>query len=217
MADGFKLERDRSQVERLAQAFRVSLLPNAVDTLGRYVELVATWNRKLDLTAAKHTQALVEVLLADAFVLAAEDLVPTRSRCIDVGSGAGSPAIPLALMRGDLQLTLVEPLRKRVAFLRTVVGTLQLVTRVRVIEQKVEPESVAEPEEPFDVAMSRATFAPEVWLPIGAKLAPRTLVLLAQQTPPSAAGATLDRLVSYTLPSNGAERKVGIYTRAGGA
>jgi 16S rRNA (guanine527-N7)-methyltransferase len=217
VADGFKLERDRSQVERLAQAFRVSLLPNAVDTLGRYVELVATWNRKLDLTAAKQTQALVEVLLADAFILAAEDLVPTRSRCIDVGSGAGSPAIPLALMRGDLQLTLVEPLRKRVAFLRTVVGTLQLVTRVRVIEQKIEPESVAEPEEAFDVAMSRATFAPEVWLPVGVKLAPRTLVLLAQQTPPSAAGATLDRLVSYTLPSNGAERKVGIYTRAGAA
>lgn len=214
MADGFKLDRDRGQVERLAQAFRVSLLPNAVDTLGRYVELVATWNRKLDLTAAKQTQALVEVLLADAFVLAAEDLVPTRSRCIDVGSGAGSPAIPLALMRGDLQLTLVEPLRKRVAFLRTVIGSLQLVSRVKVVEQKVDPEAVPSPDEPFEVAMSRATFAPEVWLPVGAKLAPRTLVLLAQQDPPTASGMTLERLVTYTLPSNGAERKIGIYARA---
>jgi 16S rRNA (guanine527-N7)-methyltransferase len=213
VTDGFKLDRDRVHIERLAQAFRVGLLPAATDTLGRYVELVATWNRKLDLTAAKQTTALVEVLLADAFILAAEDLVPARSRCVDVGSGAGSPAIPLALLRGDLQLTLVEPLRKRVAFLRTVLGTLQLVSRVKVFEQKLDPEAPAVPDAPFDVAMSRATFPPEQWLPAGAKLAERTLVLLAAQTPPAAAGTVLDRLVSYTLPSNNAERKVGIYRR----
>ena len=38
---------------------------------------------------------------------------------IDVGSGAGAPALPFALLRPDVSLTLVEPLRKRIAFLRT--------------------------------------------------------------------------------------------------
>jgi 16S rRNA (guanine527-N7)-methyltransferase len=213
VAEGFKLARDRAHIERLAQAFRTPLLPAAIDTLGRYVELVATWNRKLDLTAATQSAALAEVLLADAFLLASNDVVPAHSRCVDVGSGAGAPALPLALLRGDLSLTLVEPLRKRVAFLRTALGTLQLVSRVKVIEQKLDPEQPAVAEAPFDVAMSRATFAPELWLAAGAQLAPRTLVLLAQQAPPVAAGTALDRVVSYTLPFSGAERKIAIYQR----
>jgi 16S rRNA (guanine527-N7)-methyltransferase len=211
VADGFKLERDRASIERIAHAFRRPLLPAAVDTLGRYVELVAAWNRKLDLTAARETNALVEVMLADAFMLASDSIVPTASRCVDVGSGAGAPAIPLALLRGDLSLTLVEPLRKRVAFLRTVVGTLQLVSRVGVIEQKLEPDQAELPGTPYDVAISRATFAPESWLALGRKLAPQTLVLLAREAPPEAAGAELERVVSYTLPTNGAERKIAIY------
>jgi 16S rRNA (guanine527-N7)-methyltransferase len=211
VTEGFKLERDRAQIERLAQAFRVPLLPAMTDTLGRYVELVATWNKKLDLTAARTANALVEVMLADAFVLASQEIVPVNSRCIDVGSGAGAPALPLALLRGDLSLTLIEPLRKRVAFLRTALGTLQLVSRVKVIEQKLDPEAPVVPEPAFDVAMSRATFAPESWLAAGSQLATQTLVLLAQQAPPTAAGTQLERVVSYTLPSNGADRKIAIY------
>jgi 16S rRNA (guanine527-N7)-methyltransferase len=211
VADGFKLDRDKAAIERIAHAFRRPLLPAAVDTLGRYVELVATWNRKLDLTAARETNALVEVMLADAFMLASDAIVPAASRCVDVGSGAGAPAIPLALLRGDLSLTLVEPLRKRVAFLRTVVGTLQLVSRLAVIEQKLEPEQPELAGTPYDVALSRATFAPESWLAVGRKLAPRTLVLLARETPPEAAGLELERVVSYTLPSTGAERKIALY------
>jgi 16S rRNA (guanine527-N7)-methyltransferase len=211
VAEGFNLARDRAHIERLAQAFGVPLQAAAIDTLGRYIELVGTWNRKLDLTAATQSEALVEVMLADAFMLASNEIVPAGSRCVDVGSGAGAPALSLAILRGDLSLTLIEPLRKRVAFLRTVLGTLQLVSRVKVIEQKLDPENPTVAEAPFDVAMSRATFAPELWLAAGARLAPRTLVLLAQQAPPAAAATALVRLVSYTLPSNRAERKIAIY------
>jgi 16S rRNA (guanine527-N7)-methyltransferase len=213
VAEGFKRDRDRASIERLAHAFRRPLLPAAVDTLGRFVELVASWNRKLDLTAARETEALVEIMLADAFMLASDSIVPPGSRCVDVGSGAGAPAVPLALLRGDLSFTLVEPLRKRVAFLRTALGTLQLVSRVSVIEQKLDPDAPAVTGAPFDVAMSRATLAPESWLAAGSKLAPQTLVLLAREAPPEAAGVELDRVVSYTLPSNGAERKIAIYRR----
>jgi 16S rRNA (guanine527-N7)-methyltransferase len=214
VTEGFNLARDRAHIERLAQALGTPLDAAAIDTLGRYIELVATWNRKLDLTAARKTEALVEVLLADAFMLASNEVVPANSRCVDVGSGAGAPALSLAILRGDLSVTLIEPLRKRVAFLRTVLGTLQLVSRVKVIEQKLDPEAPAVADAPFDVAMSRATFAPELWLSAGAQLAPRTLVLLAQQAPPAAADTALDRLVAYTLPSNQTERKIAVYKRA---
>src|SRR5262245_7384559 len=129
---------------------------------------------------------MVEVMICDGVVLAKDDVIPTGSRCVDVGSGAGAPAVPLALLRGDLKLTLVEPLRKRVAFLRTVLGALGLVGRVSVLERKLDPEAPGLPEAPYDVALSRATFAPELWLTAGLALAPRILVLLAGQQPPAA-------------------------------
>lgn len=213
MAD-FSLARDRARIVALAKALDESIDEAAIDMLGRYVELVATWNRKLDLTAARDATAQVEVLLADALKLRAPALVPEGSRVLDVGSGAGAPAIPLVLLRPDLDLTLVEPLRKRVAFLRTALGTLGLPTRARVVEAKLDPDAPSVASAPFDVALSRATFAPPVWLHAGTQLARRTLVMLAAQAPPEApAGTELVTQLGYALPSSQAERSIAAYDR----
>jgi 16S rRNA (guanine527-N7)-methyltransferase len=213
VTQGFQKNRDRAQLQRAAAALGRRLSDAELEALGGYLELVATWNAKLDLTAARETDSLVEVMICDACVLAGQDVIAADSRCLDVGSGAGAPALPLALLRSDLKLTLVEPLRKRVAFLRTAVGTLGLVNRVSVIERKLDPAAPAVPEAPYDLALSRATFAPEVWLPVGLALAPRNLVLLASQQPPAAADAELERVVEYALPITKAQRKLAIYRR----
>ncbi|WP_436623600.1 RsmG family class I SAM-dependent methyltransferase [Sorangium sp. So ce136] len=60
--------------------------------------------------------------LADARLLS--EHVPEGRRVVDIGAEAGTPGLPLALLRPDLDVTLVEPLQKRVAFLRTATGTL---------------------------------------------------------------------------------------------
>lgn len=215
VTQGFQKKRDRAHLERAAAAFGRTLSPSELDVLGGYLELVTTWNAKLDLTAARETEALVEVMICDAFVLAGPDVIAKDSRCVDVGSGAGAPAVPLALLRSDLKLTLVEPLRKRVAFLRTVLGALGLVGRVNVLERKLDPKAPALPDAPYGqyhVALSRATFAPEQWLTAGLSLAPRNLVLLAGQQPPAAAGAQLERVVEYALPISSAQRKLAIFS-----
>jgi 16S rRNA (guanine527-N7)-methyltransferase len=214
VTQGFQKKRDSAQLERTAAAFGRSLTNAELEALGSYLELVATWNAKLDLTAARETERLIEVMICDAFVLASTDVIAADSRCLDVGSGAGAPALPLALLRSDLKLTLVEPLRKRVAFLRTALGGLGLVNRVTVLERKLDPTAPGLPDAPYDVALSRATFAPEVWLPAGLTLAPRNFVLLASQQPPAATGAELERLVEYSLPVSGAQRKLAIYRRS---
>lgn len=216
MSAGFTLPRDRALIDALAQALAVPLSRDAADAWARYAALVATWNQKLDLTAARDARAQVEVLLADSLVLCDPTLVPQGSRIIDVGSGAGAPVLPVVLARGDLHATLVEPLRKRVAFLRTAIGSLGLPTRATVLEQKLDPDATMPNVNgtPFDVALSRATFAPELWLSAGAKLAQRTLVLLAAQEPPTApANVTLVARVPYRLPWLGSERSIAIYDR----
>src|SRR3954452_15689975 len=52
------------------------------------------------------------------------EIVPTGARLVDVGSGAGLPGIPLALARPDLEVVLVEPLARRVEWLREVIADL---------------------------------------------------------------------------------------------
>lgn len=200
-------------LERLARAFDTSLSPEASDALCRYLELVATWNEKIDLTAARTPEAMAEVLVADAFVLARPALVPIGSRFLDVGTGAGGPAIPLLLMRPDLRAVLIESLRKRVAFLRQAIETLDLRKRVELDDVGVNPKKPVWKHH-VDVAMSRATFAPELWLSIGQKLAKQTLVLTVQAEPPPIPNAvTLTTTHTYQLPFNGAPRAVHCFRR----
>lgn len=216
----------RDHIERLAVALRRSVSGEILSDLDLFAELVASWNRKMNLTAAREPRALSEVLFADALMLAEEHLLPRGARVLDVGSGAGAPAIPVALLRPDLVLTLVEPLHKRVAFMRHAIGTLKLSDRVTVLEQRLEVGDAAPLGSPFDVAMSRATLAPKEWLALGLVHAPTVLVLAVpcQDRPAVGAPPVLERLsymlpppalegLTYSLPSTGAPRVIWKYER----
>jgi 16S rRNA (guanine527-N7)-methyltransferase len=106
-------------------------------------------------------------------------------------------------------MMLVEPLAKRVSFLRTVIGTLSR-TDVELVRGKGEEQTGS-----WDVAISRATLAPAAWLPLGLGLAPATWVLLAREEPPSSATARVDADLAYTWPLTGASRRAVRYVRVG--
>ncbi len=70
------------------------------------------------------------------------ELLPEGARIVDVGSGAGLPGIVLAIRRPDLQVELVEPLRRRTEFLRYAVDLLGLTESVRVVPGRAEDPEV---------------------------------------------------------------------------
>jgi 16S rRNA (guanine(527)-N(7))-methyltransferase RsmG len=88
---------------------------DAAARLDRYLELLAAWSARVNLTGARTAAARVDLLVAP--VLPAAPL-PAPGPLIDVGSGNGSPGLVLALLRPDLEVTLLEPRQKRWAFLR---------------------------------------------------------------------------------------------------
>lgn len=190
-------------------------MPAAREAIERWLELLARWSDKTDLTGARTPDARAEVMVADAFVIA--EMVAEGAVVLDVGAGAGGPGIPLALLREDLRLTLVEPRARRVAFLRTSIGSLGLVERVRVVAETIDPARPVLPREafaPVDVAFARATFAPEVWLPLGLALAPRTIVLSTHRvTPSTSSGARLEQERTYRWPWSDAPRWAGVFAR----
>ncbi len=183
--------------------------------LARLLDLVVTWNARVDLTAARDARELVDLYLADALVLAAADpgleAEPGGQRWIDVGSGAGAPGLVLQLLRPELDLTLVEPRAKRVAFLRSALGTLLSSRTALVLDRR----SDALPEQTHDVAVSRATFGPSEWLAEGARLSRgRVWVLLARAEPPTLPGWHVVREVDYSWPLTGVRRHALAFGRA---
>jgi len=78
-------------------------------------------------------------------------LIAADSTVADVGSGAGLPGIPLALMRPDLQMTLIEPLLRRSTFLTETVETLGISDRVKVVRSRAEDHHQS-----YDAVVARA-------------------------------------------------------------
>jgi 16S rRNA (guanine527-N7)-methyltransferase len=190
-------------IDRAATALGATIDARAIADVGAWLALLEQWNTRLDLTAARSPEELVDLMLADAFVLAQK--VAQGARIIDVGTGAGAPGLALALLRPDLQVTLVEPSGKRVSFLRTVLGTLP---RTDVTLSRARGEEFAE-RRAWDVALSRATLSPPAWLALGTTLAApggSVWVLLAKEAPPEHPRARLDEAVHYTWPLTGADR-----------
>lgn len=204
--------------------------------LRQFVLLVSRWNDKINLTASKSTESMLEILCADAIHLASllqtmTDTIaepfstevasaeagthPRPLRAVDVGSGSGAPALPLAVLCPTLHCTLVEPLQKRVAFLNTARAELGLLARTRVHHGKMTTGHAVGDRDTFDLALSRATFDPNEWLAMGTTLAPWTVVFGTDpRTLPEHPGATLQNSRLYQLPFSKSNRVLALYRRA---
>ncbi len=146
----------------------------------RYADLLLEWNRTVNLTGAR-TPEEVQRHIGDSQVLLALDWSSVRS-VIDIGSGGGLPAIPLALALPDALFFLLEANRRKVAFLEFAAGSLGL-RNVRVLPGRAE-ELGRGPElrEQFDRAISRAAAPPPVLLELALPFVKPGGELIAQVT-----------------------------------
>ena len=102
--------RSRAALERLA------IPDDLAERLLAYFNLLQHWNRKINLTSLGDSDEAIDRLLLEP--LAAAQTLPSHSTLADLGSGGGSPAIPLALALGAPQLLMVESRSRKAAFLR---------------------------------------------------------------------------------------------------
>jgi len=159
----------REKLAKRAQRVGVSFAPPVAENLAAYFELLQKWNRKVSLTALPvedaGDEAVDRLLLEPA--LAAKSLPSPASSILDIGSGGGSPAIPLRLVAPGTSLRMVESKTRKAAFLREAVRVLEL-ERTEVDAVRFE-ELLARPElhETVDVVTLRAV-----------KVEPKTLAAL---------------------------------------
>jgi 16S rRNA (guanine527-N7)-methyltransferase len=99
-----------------------------ITRLTAYIEILTKWNRRINLTALAlddPSDAAIDRLIVEP-VLGSRHVWPYDQTLLDLGSGGGSPAIPLGIMRPALRLTMVESRMRKAAFLREAVRTLEL-------------------------------------------------------------------------------------------
>lgn len=118
----------RTALSARAAKCRLSVAPTTVDALEAYFRLLAHWNKKINLTSLpldKPTEATVDRLFIEPLA-AADRLLGSADAWFDLGSGGGSPAIPMKVSRPGAKLSMVESRSKKTAFLREAVRELRL-------------------------------------------------------------------------------------------
>lgn len=108
---------DYAQLKRECGEIGVDITQDQMEKLDRYAGVLMEWNEKMNLTAIKKPEEIVTKHFVDSLTLLCALDLPENAKLIDVGTGAGFPAVPLKVLRPDLRVTLLDSLNKRITFL----------------------------------------------------------------------------------------------------
>lgn len=140
---------DPADDSAITEATLVDIFGDQVEAARAYHRLLATDGIEWGLLGPREGDRLWQRHILNSAALAS--VMPQGASVVDVGSGAGLPGIPLALVRPDLQVTLLEPLERRVTFLTAAVENLGISDRVRIVRARAE-----EHKDLYDVVTCRA-------------------------------------------------------------
>jgi len=157
----------REILEREAAALGVELDANAIQKLEQYLALLNKWSRSTNVVGTTDPDELVRYHLVDS--LAVLPHLGGARRLVDVGAGGGFPGAVLAAVRPDLEVTALEPIHKKHAFLSALRRELGLAGFTPLAERD-EAHRAQAADRPYEAAVSRATWSVAEWLPRGALL-----------------------------------------------
>lgn len=145
---------DKDLLKTAALTVGVEISDTVAEKLDKYAQLLVEWNQKMNLTAITDPTDMVIKHFVDS--VAAAPLLPVGAfSLVDVGTGAGFPGVPLAVLRPDCKLTLLDSLNKRLIFLDAVCKELGIgadLVHLRAEEGGRNPAY----RDAFDVATARA-------------------------------------------------------------
>ncbi len=147
---------DRELLKTHAADLGVTLNDTQCAQFDRYAELLCEWNEKMNLTGITDPEGIVIKHFVDSLTLV--KFLPPNATLIDVGTGAGFPAVPAAIARPDIHVTLLDSLNKRLQFLNAVVVELGL-SATTVHARAEDGGQTPALREQFDVATARAVAA----------------------------------------------------------
>lgn len=139
---------DKAQLERGMQKLGLENIPQVINKLLIYKELLIKWNKSFNLTSIKNREVVTHHFL-DCL-----SIIPfiKSSSLLDVGTGAGLPGIIIAIVKPDIKVSLIDKVGKKIAFIKRVVAELEI-KNIDTYHDRVE---LLTSEEKYDGIISRA-------------------------------------------------------------
>ena len=187
-------------LRRRADAAGITVLPDTAAKLRVYFGLLARWNARTNLTALP-LESPTDLTFDRLFIepIAASNALTDLPGAVwfDLGSGGGSPAIPLVIVRHDLRLTMIEVRQKKAAFLREVVRTLGL--NAAVDSRRYEDVAVAAAGTAALVTARAVRTSPDFWRAVRRLLVDRGIAAVFGGEQPADAGDAFEWLPRVNL------------------
>lgn len=154
----------RSLSDLLVPFISQPLDDTSLDRLQRYLDLLLKWNAKMNLTAVRDAEQIVQRHFGESIFAGERLTLANASSLIDLGSGAGFPGLPIKIIAPHLQVTLIEAQQKKATFLKEAIRTLEL-QNIKVHAARAETVSIKS-----QIVTMRAVEKFEAALPIAASM-----------------------------------------------
>lgn len=139
-----------------AKDLNIDLNENEIGNFILYKELLKEWNQKINITAITDDVEIDIKHFIDSIVLFNTGLFKGNKKIIDIGTGGGFPGVPLKIINKDLEVVLLDSLKKRLKFLDIVIEKLKLENISTIHGRAEELSRNKDHREEYDIVVSRA-------------------------------------------------------------
>lgn len=148
------LEEFKEEITRKLKEINIKIEQNEVEKLYCYMEDLLKWNEVMNLTTIVEPKDIITKHFEDSLTIS--QYIKENCKVVDVGTGAGFPGVPVAILRKNVQVTLIDSLNKRINFLNDVIKKVDLSNCNAVHGRAEDLGKDKEYREKYDVAVSRA-------------------------------------------------------------
>ena len=134
--------------------FNIYINNDQIQKFQRYKELLLEWNEKINLTAITDEEEIILKHFVDSLTVL--KYINENDKIIDVGTGAGFPGIPIAIMMPNVKITLLDSINKRINFLNEVIKELDLKNVETIHSRSEDCGKDILYREKFDISIARA-------------------------------------------------------------
>jgi 16S rRNA (guanine527-N7)-methyltransferase len=204
-----------------AKQLGIFLTIEQVNSVFIYLAELKKWNQKINLTAIKDERDIVIKHVLDSLSYLDGFTATPGLRLLDMGSGAGFPALPIKIACPWISITMVDSVKKKASFLRHVIRTLKI-TEIAVIDTRTK-ELAVQFLSTFDIVTARAFADMKSAIAEGVPLLkPGGLMVLSRGPEESIserdlvrAGVSLERRMDLVLPYSDYKRTIWVFKKIG--
>ena len=148
------MENFKNKLIGLSRAINIEMNNEQAEKFYKYMKLLIEWNEKINLTAITEENDIILKHFIDSLTVL--KYINQTDRIIDVGTGAGFPGIPIAIMMSNTKITLLDSLNKRINFLNDVIKELDLKNIETIHSRSEDCGKDISKREYYDIAIARA-------------------------------------------------------------